>query len=335
MSFRMRNKGYQLDIHHNEKRYRTQILGDKHDAAMADAFAKKELKLGTPWNEIQNKINVSRHDTSIGAIYSKVKASYTDRHGQQTCFNVVQQVGPNMKISDVDEERIDLLIEKWRSAGNSNGTCNRKLAALSKLFTYAMKRKLLKSKPQIEWLKEGAGKTRYMKPEEELLFCNLLKSGGHDDLADMIVVACDTGLRKSELKRIDLKSDLNDNRLTCQATKNDTIRTITLTKRSLAILKRRDNRSFINMSDELMRSAWNYGKIKAGLEYDKEFTFHCTRHTCASRLVQSGIPILVVQQWLGHKTIKMTLRYSHLAPRNFEEAKNVLEEIVVTKAVTV
>ena len=105
------------------------------------------------------------------------------------------------------------------------------------------------------------------------------------------------------------------------------IRDRTLTRRAKSILVRRGNTPFINISDEYMRSAWNYGKIKLGLELDNQFTFHCTRHTCASRLVQAGIAIQVVQAWLGHKTIKMTLRYAHLAPHNFVEARNVLNNV--------
>ncbi len=61
------------------------------------------------------------------------------------------------------------------------------------------------------------------------------------------------------------------------------------------------------------------------LEHDDQFIPHCLRHTCASRLVQRGVPILVVQQWLGHKTIQMTMRYAHLCPTNLEEAVKVLE----------
>ncbi len=39
-------------------------------------------------------------------------------------------------------------------------------------------------------------------------------------------------------------------------------------------------------------------------------------HTCASRLVQRGVPLKVVQEWMGHKAINMTMRYAHLAPAN-------------------
>ena len=46
------------------------------------------------------------------------------------------------------------------------------------------------------------------------------------------------------------------------------------------------------------------------------FSWHCLRHTFASRLVMAGVDIRTVQELLGHKTIAMIVRYSHLAPKH-------------------
>ena len=41
-------------------------------------------------------------------------------------------------------------------------------------------------------------------------------------------------------------------------------------------------------------------------------TFHSFRHTCTSRWIAQGIPMQIVQKYLGHKTIGMTNHYTHL-----------------------
>jgi len=48
----------------------------------------------------------------------------------------------------------------------------------------------------------------------------------------------------------------------------------------------------------------------------QNFSWHCLRHTFASRLVMAGVDIRTVQELLWHKTIAMTVRYSHLAPQH-------------------
>jgi site-specific recombinase XerD len=55
--------------------------------------------------------------------------------------------------------------------------------------------------------------------------------------------------------------------------------------------------------------------------------FHTLRHTYASWLVQSGEDIYVVQKLLGHSTLAMTERYSHLSPQNREASVSKIEKI--------
>ncbi len=42
--------------------------------------------------------------------------------------------------------------------------------------------------------------------------------------------------------------------------------------------------------------------------------FHDMRHSFASQLVMAGVPMIAVQQYLGHADLGMTMRYAHLSP---------------------
>lgn len=52
---------------------------------------------------------------------------------------------------------------------------------------------------------------------------------------------------------------------------------------------------------------------------------HGLRHTFASHLVMRGVPLKQIQEWLGHSSINMTMRYAHLAPGVGSEQINLLD----------
>jgi hypothetical protein len=58
----------------------------------------------------------------------------------------------------------------------------------------------------------------------------------------------------------------------------------------------------------------------------KNVTWHIFRHTYISRLVMAGVDLRTVQELAGHKDIKMTTRYAHLAPAHKLAAVDRLAE---------
>ena len=52
--------------------------------------------------------------------------------------------------------------------------------------------------------------------------------------------------------------------------------------------------------------------------------WHTLRHSFASRLVMAGVDLRTVQTLMGHKSIEMTLRYSHLSPGHLHRAVELL-----------
>jgi site-specific recombinase XerD len=58
-----------------------------------------------------------------------------------------------------------------------------------------------------------------------------------------------------------------------------------------------------------------------------DFHFHDLRHCFASYLTMGGANLRAVQTLLGHKDLRMTMRYSHLSPEHLQGAVKALDGV--------
>lgn len=72
-------------------------------------------------------------------------------------------------------------------------------------------------------------------------------------------------------------------------------------------------------------TAWNIGLKHAGIE---DFRFHDLRHTWASWLIQSGVPMSALQEMGGWESIEMVRRYAHLAPNHLTEHARKIDSLL-------
>jgi len=329
MPVRQRGNSWQVDVRKRGIRFRhTYKTEDQANVMLAKVEDAISLGKALPNPEDCN----DGKSMTIATLLRKAGEKYwsdTKKSNLSIIEEVINHVGENVPLSALNLEMLDDLINFWKNKGNSNGTINRKLSVISKSATFASDRGWLAHKPKFEWLKEGKGRMRFVTPEEEADMYRVLTQMGYFQERDIFMFLVDTGMRVGELNNLRF-SDLIGNKLPIWETKADHPRTVVLTKRAKDIFVK--YKGHLSIPYPRLISHWNHMKCAMGLQHDEQFIPHCLRHTCASRLVQRGVSLLVVQQWLGHKTIAMTMRYSHLCPTNLEEAVKVLEPNV-TQAV--
>jgi len=215
----------------------------------------------------------------------------------------------------------------------SPATVNRSLAVLKSMFNRAIEWRKVTESPckGIKMFKENNQRLRFLEREEiEKLLQNCC-----DHLKPIVIIALHTGMRKGEILGLKWRDvDIQRKTINLLDTKNGEKRYVPMNdiaiKTIVAVPKHRDSAYiFCNQKGE------PYGDIKKSFltAVDKSdiinFHFHDLRHTFASQLVMSGVDLNTVRDLLGHKSLEMTLRYSHLSPEHKQRAVDVLSQRLV------
>lgn len=163
--------------------------------------------------------------------------------------------------------------------------------------------------------------------EDELLAWLL----DHDEKAFHIVQALiDLGCRVNELLNLEERFvDMPNNQINFNDRKNDKAVAVPMTQRVILIMNtycwgKKPTDKLFDVDYSWLNAIWQKARKDLGYADKKFYTIHLCRHTCASRLVQRGVPILLVKDWLGHEDIENTMIYAHLQPKALHSYVEVL-----------
>ena len=159
-----------------------------------------------------------------------------------------------------------------------------------------------------------------------------------DEDRDRVTVLLHTGFRRGELLGLRWRDvDLKGGVLTIPKAKNGEARHVPLTSTVRTILSHRprplDGTALVFPNSEGHRDLrWAKKTVPGALRAAQieDFRFHDLRHTFASRLAMEAVDLMTIRELMGHKTMAMTLRYSHLSPGH----RRTAIERLVTRATT-
>lgn len=164
---------------------------------------------------------------------------------------------------------------------------------------------------------------RFLSDEERTALLSACKASSQLALYPIVLIALTTGARLNEIRTLRCRDvDLVQGVLRLEHTKNGLGRPLALPPRTVAALH-----AWVTTHPTPAPSSWLFparyaaGPVHLTYAWDKarrqagliDFHFHDLRHTAASYLFMSGADIREVKEILGHKSLRMTMRYVHLA----------------------
>jgi integrase len=244
-------------------------------------------------------------------------------------------------LSDITPALVAAQRDKLLHANTKKGgriaptTVLRYLAVLSHLFTVAMVEwGWVEESPvkRISKPKVGLLRARFLSDDERERLLNACKESVNPCLYPVIVLALATGMRKSEILTLTTNAiDLVNGRILLERTKNGERRVIPLKGHALSVVqehlqKKLQNINFLfpsksGSSPMDLRFSWEQALKKSGI---LNLKFHDLRHSAASELLMSGATLAEIAEILGHKTLAMVKRYSHISESH---ASNVVSRM--------
>jgi integrase len=264
-------------------------------------------------------------------------------------------------ISEIDTEMIERyrqmrVQEKTRLARKRSPLrVNKEMQVLSSIFTLALEKGLIASRPRTTMFRVSGERVRYLTPDEETALFEQLDAC--EWLKGIVVIALHTGMRRGEICGLQW-FDLNFERglIHVRNTKNGKDRLIPMNATVRALLEeRRTRRAELRLlapagarcgrdarapSSSYVFPSPRTGERLIEIKYsfvralkDAEITdlrFHDLRHTAATRMGDAGADAFTLAAIFGWSDIRMAMRYTHA----MEDAKRRAVEAIARSSMT-
>lgn len=323
-------------------RYNGQLIRERFDtqleAEVWEAQAKAFREAGMPLPD--RKTGKNNPEVFLGPFIDDVfddlwGGRAVEKTYRYLATEVEQFFGRDKELTKLTTAEIDRFLKHCKETkGNSNGTLNRKIAFLSKLLKKAHAREYIQKLPVFSRKKEPEGRKRFMTDDEEAKLLRNLRALGFYEAAYRCQFMIYTGARDGEVRNLQW-SDIQASR-SKDGTERTLVtldgktghRTFPLPQKALEALewsKAEGNPKPFPMAYETFHEHWEKVAERMGYGDDPTWVPYVMRHTCASRLVQKGVDLRRVRDWMGHEAIKTTMGYAHLAPDDLDTCASVLD----------
>lgn len=246
------------------------------------------------------------------------------KDGRYSCkIKLIRDAFGSAEVANITPQDISRWMTKakrkneWKPA-----TANRYKALISLSFRLGIENGKCTQNPArlVRRMREHNERIRFLSEDEERRLREAIASECPEHMADLDI-ALNTGMRKSEQYGLTWGDvDLDARRVSLKRTKNGSTRHIPLNSVALAAFKAiaaRNGRTGnvfgpADSSHPVLahRGWWDLVLKKSGVA---DFHWHDCRHHFASKAVMAGVDLRTLQQLLGHKTLQMVVRYSHLS----------------------
>lgn len=239
-------------------------------------------------------------------------------------------------LSNISTFDINRYKKQRQDAGAANGTINRELLTLSHLLNKAIEWGWIDRRScVIKQLKEPRGRIVYLTVEQVNRLLKAAQSDACLDVYKFILIAVETGMRRSEILAIETKHIDFDRRMIhipkAKAGSREQPITVNLCRFLKSIVQNGYTAKYLFPSD---RSATGHRVtiekpfrrvVKAADLDPTQVTRHTLRHTAISHLVQAGVDLPTIKRISGHSSIQMVERYSHQNGEHIQSAMDKLE----------